>query len=84
MKNKTKIAVVGIGLMGSQHLIAIKNLEKELKVKAKKRYLPMQKGDVYSTLSNSHLLKKITGYNPKTSYKTGIKKFVNWYLDYYS
>ena len=62
----------------------IKSLEKELKVKAKKRYLPMQKGDVYSTLSNSHLLKKITGYNPKTSYKTGIKKFVNWYLDYYS
>ena len=62
----------------------IKSLEKELKLKAKKRYLPMQKGDVYSTLSNSHLLKKITGYNPKTSYKTGIKKFVNWYLDYYS
>ena len=62
----------------------IKSLEKELKVKAKKRYLPMQKGDVYSTLSNSHLLRKITGYNPKTSYKTGIKKFVNWYLDYYS
>ena len=62
----------------------IKSLEKELKVKAKKRYLPMQKGDVYSTLSNSYLLKKITGYNPKTSYKTGIKKFVNWYLDYYS
>ena len=62
----------------------IKSLEKELKVKAKKRYLPMQKGDVYSTLSNSQLLKKITGYNPKTSYKTGIKKFVNWYLDYYS
>ena len=62
----------------------IKSLEKELKVKAMKRYLPMQKGDVYSTLSNSHLLKKITGYNPKTSYKTGIKKFVNWYLDYYS
>ena len=62
----------------------IKSLEKELKLKAKKRYLPMQKGDVYSTLSNSYLLKKITGYNPKTSYKTGIKKFVNWYLDYYS
>ena len=28
MKNKTKIAVVGIGLMGSQHLIAIKNSKK--------------------------------------------------------
>ena len=58
-------------------------LEKELKKKTKKNYLPMQKGDVYSTLSDSTLLKKITGYNPKTDYKDGITKFVNWYLDYY-
>ena len=28
MKSKTKIAVVGIGLMGSQHLKAIKNSKK--------------------------------------------------------
>ena len=62
----------------------IESIEKELKLKAKKKYLPMQKGDVYSTLSNSFLLKKITGYNPKTSYKIGIKKFINWYLNYYS
>ena len=43
----------------------------------------MQKGDVHSTLSDSSLLKKITGYNPKTSYKTGIKKFLNWYKYYF-
>ena len=30
MKNKTKIAVVGIGLMGSQHLKAIKNSKKAI------------------------------------------------------
>ena len=46
--------------------------------------MPMQKGDVHSTLSDSSLLKRITGYNPKTNYKTGIKKFLNWYLDYYN
>ncbi len=61
----------------------INTLEKELKIKSKKNYLPMQKGDVYSTLSDSSLLKKITGYNPKTDYKVGITKFINWYLDYY-
>ena len=44
----------------------------------------MQKGDVYSTLSDSSLLKKITGYNPKTKYETGVKKFINWYKDYYN
>ncbi len=61
----------------------IKSLEIELKKKIKKKYLPMQKGDVHSTLSDSSLLKKIAGYNPKTDYNIGIKKFVNWYMDYY-
>ena len=62
----------------------INSLEKELKIKIKRRYLPMQKGDIHSTLSDSSLLKKITGYNPKTNYQTGIKKFINWYLNYYN
>jgi len=61
----------------------INTLEKELKRKTKKNYLPMQKGDVHSTLSDSTLLKKITGYNPRTDYKKGIKKFILWYLGYY-
>ena len=59
-------------------------LEKKLGVKARKNYLPMQKGDVHSTLSDTNLLKRITGYNPKTKYQTGINKFVEWYLNYYS
>jgi UDP-glucuronate 4-epimerase len=62
----------------------INTLEKELKIKIKKNYLPMQKGDVQSTLSDSSLLKRITGYSPKTSYKTGIKKFIKWFLKYYN
>ena len=61
----------------------INTLEKELNIKIKKNYLPMQKGDVYSTLSDSSLLKRITGYNPKTNYIEGIRKFLNWYLNYY-
>ena len=62
----------------------INELEKKLKKRAIKNYLPMQKGDVYSTLSDTSLLKKITGYNPKTKYQSGIQKFLNWYLDYYN
>ena len=61
----------------------INTLEKELNKKIKRHYLPMQKGDVYSTLSDSSLLKRITGYNPKTNYKIGIKKFIEWYLSHY-
>ena len=61
----------------------IKTLEKELNIKAIRNYMPMQKGDVKQTLSDTNLLKKITGYNPKTKYQDGIKKFLNWYLEYY-
>ena len=62
----------------------INTLEKELNKKIKRHYMPMQKGDVHSTLSDSSLLKRITGYNPRTNYKTGIKNFINWYLNYYN
>ena len=61
----------------------INEIEKRLGKKANKKFLPMQKGDVHSTLSDTKLLRRITGYNPKTNYKIGIKKFINWYLSYY-
>ena len=61
----------------------IKTIENYLQKRAIKNYISMQKGDVLSTLSDTKLLKKITKYNPKTSYKLGIKKFVEWFRDYY-
>ena len=62
----------------------IKQIEKELRKKAIRNYMPLQQGDVKQTLSNTNLLKKLTGYNPKTNYKLGIKKFLKWYLNYYN
>jgi len=62
----------------------INTLEKIINKKIKRNYLPMQKGDVYSTLSDSSLLRRLTGYNPKTNYKIGIKKFLDWYINYYN
>ena len=77
--------ILNIGNTKKIHLLDfINTLEKELNKKIKRHFMPMQKGDVHSTLSDSSLLKRITGYNPKTNYKDGIKKFINWYLDYYS
>ena len=57
-------------------------IEKNLKIDAKKKYLPLQKGDIKSTLSNISSLKKI-GYKPKVNPEYGIRKFVKWYRDYY-
>ena len=62
----------------------ITTLEKELGKKAIKNLMPMQKGDVKMTLSDTTLLKKLTGYNPTTNYIIGIKKFIRWYLSYYN
>ncbi|MDC1137081.1 GDP-mannose 4,6-dehydratase [Candidatus Pelagibacter sp.] len=61
----------------------INELEKQLGKKAKRNYMSMQMGDVKITVSNTKLIRKITNYNPKTNYKTGIKKFLEWYLFYY-
>jgi UDP-glucuronate 4-epimerase len=61
----------------------IKQIEKELGKKAIRNYMPLQKGDVKQTLSNTNLLREITGYRAKTNYKLGIKSFLNWYKSYY-
>ena len=79
------IRILNIGNTKKIYLLDfIKTLEKTLKKKAIKNFMPMQKGDVQSTLSDTSLLRRITGYNPKTKYQDGIKKFVSWYLNYYN
>ena len=45
--------------------------------------MPLQKGDVKQTLSDTKLLRNITGYYPKTNYKKGIKEFIKWYKFFY-
>ena len=61
----------------------INELEKQLGKKAIRNYMALQKGDVKITVSNTTLLRKITKYKPKINYKSGIKKFLEWYLFYY-
>jgi UDP-glucuronate 4-epimerase len=58
-------------------------IENYFNKKFKIRYLPLQKGDVEYTLSNTNLLKNLTNFSPKTDIKVGIKNFCDWYLDYY-
>jgi len=77
--------VLNIGNTHKVYLLDFINaLENEIGVKAIRNYMPMQKGDVKMTLSDTTLLKKLTGFNPKTNYKDGIKKFLKWYLEYYN
>ena len=51
--------------------------------KAKRNYMDMQMGDVHATWANADLLRRLTGYAPKTAVKDGIAEFVSWYRNYY-
>ncbi|KAF8380446.1 hypothetical protein HHK36_027933 [Tetracentron sinense] len=60
-------------------------LERLLKVKANRIMLKMPRnGDVQFTHANISLAQSELGYNPTTDLQTGLKKFVRWYLNYYS
>jgi len=58
-------------------------IEKELGIEAKKNFLPLQPGDVPETYADIEKTKKMLGFNPKTSIKTGIQNFIGWYRNYY-
>ena len=60
----------------------IEVLENCLGKKAKKKMMPMQPGDVPSTVANIRKLKKL-GWKPTTRIEKGIKNFVEWYNEYY-
>ena len=61
----------------------IDTIELCLNKKAIRKYLPMQKGDVPSTLADTSLLHSLIGYHPETDYRKGVEQFINWYKDYY-
>ncbi|KAL5143499.1 UDP-glucuronate 4-epimerase 3 [Glycine soja] len=63
----------------------VRILEKLLKVNANKKLLPMPpNGDVFFTHADISLAKKELGYNPTIDLETGLRKFLDWYMDYYS
>ncbi len=64
-------------------LHVIETLESALGVEAQKEYLPMQAGDVPSTFADVDDLVRDVGFKPSTSLETGIRRFVDWYRDYY-
>lgn len=58
-------------------------LEKYLGIKAKKNLLPMQPGDVMITYADTTKTEKMLGYKPNITLDEGLKKFADWYREYY-
>ena len=57
-------------------------IEKNLSQKAKKKLLPLQKGDIIEVSSSIKKIKKLK-FKPTFNVETGIKKFVDWFKSYY-
>ena len=60
----------------------IEVLEQCLGRKAIMDFQPMQPGDVPETYADTTELEKAVGYKPDTSIEVGVKRFVDWYLEY--
>lgn len=61
----------------------IETLEKCLGKTAEKHFLPMQPGDVPATYADVEDLMRDVGFKPATPIETGVRRFVDWYRDYY-
>lgn len=60
----------------------IRIIEKRLGKKAKKKFLPIQKGDIIKTSADITKIKKDYKYQPSISIDAGLTKFINWFLKY--
>ena len=65
-------------------LYFIETLERCLGKVAKKNLLPIQAGDVPATYADVDDLIKDVGFRPATRIEDGIRKFVDWYVEYYN
>ncbi|HOO50936.1 MAG TPA: NAD-dependent epimerase [Alphaproteobacteria bacterium] len=79
-----KHAVFNIGNNQPEDLMEmISILEEEIGIRAERNLLPMQPGDVYATFADVDDLTALTGFKPSTSLREGIKRFIQWYKEYY-
>jgi UDP-glucuronate 4-epimerase len=57
-------------------------LESALGRHARKRFLPMQAGDMVATEADVEELCQVTNYRPSTSLGEGVRRFAQWFLEY--
>ena len=66
-----------------QELIRTGVLPKDYDFEAHKKLVPMQRGDVPVTYADTTALEKDFGFRPSTSLREGLRKFAEWYKEFY-
>lgn len=66
-----------------QELIRAGVLPEDYDFEAHKELVPMQQGDVPVTYADTSALEQDFGYKPSTSLREGLRRFAEWYRDFY-
>ena len=67
-----------------QELVRANVLPADYAFEAHKQLVPMQPGDVPVTFADTSALERDYGFKPSTSLRDGLRKFAEWYKDFYS
>lgn len=66
-----------------QELVRAGVLDKDYDFEAHKKLVPMQPGDVPVTYADTSALERDFRFKPSTSLREGLRKFAEWYKEYY-
>ena len=67
----------------SRELVRAGVLPEDFDFEAHRRLVPMQAGDVPVTYADTSALEEDLGFKPSTSLETGLRKFAEWYAEFY-
>lgn len=67
----------------SEELVSAKVLPSDFDFEAHKKLVPMQVGDVPITYADTSELEKDFGFKPHTTLREGLRKFAEWYHEFY-
>ena len=66
-----------------EELVRAGVLPKDFDFEAHKQLVPMQPGDVPTTYADASALERDFGFTPKITLREGLRKFAEWYKQYY-
>ena len=66
-----------------EELVRAKVLPEDYDFEAHKQLVPMQPGDVPTTYADATALERDFGFTPKITLREGLRKFAEWYKEYY-
>ena len=67
----------------SEELVRAGVLPEDYDFEAHKELVPMQPGDVPVTYADTSALERDFGYKPSTDLRTGLRRFAEWYAEFY-